>query len=386
VGTVSSAVEHEQLAAIIDRLDAQELAEWLVTSFRDEIAGYRRLPTPVITQQILDVARRNVELCFRFVADGVPPTPHDLEPFTLSARDRASEGMPLEDLLHAYRLGGRLGWLAIVDATEAEERDSLIVAAERVMHYVDAVSAAVAQAYLDERQQVVSEEERGSRDLFHALLSDAPLDTRLEALAERRGFVLAGAYRPFVLRLPGSASRRHAEVASALRRDHVLALTEGDRVAGLLAPTAEAPAAGKGLIVIAGALPRGELAAAIDEMRVVAELAESRGIGGRIDPADFALELLLMAAPRHARAIAKRVIDPLRTAEAGRSTELLTTLDEFLACGLDRRRTAEHLHVHPNTLDYRLKRIRELTDLDLRNPQHVALVVLALRFSALPAR
>lgn len=386
MGTLSSAVDHDQLVAIVDRLDAREIAEWLVTSFRDEIAGYRRLPTPVIADQILDVARRNVELCFRFVADGVPPTAHDLEPFRMSARDRASEGMPLEDLLHAYRLGGRLGWLAIVDATEPEERDSLIVAAERLMHYVDAVSAAVAQAYLDERQQVVSEEERGSRDLFHALLSDTPLDARLESLAERRGFVLADTYRPFVLRLPGSASRHHAEVASALRRDHVLALTEGDRVAGLLVPTAEAPQAGTGLIVVAGALPRGDLAAAIDEMRVVAELAESQGLRGRIDPADFTLELLLLAATRHAEGIARRVIEPLRNAEAGRSTELMTTLDEFLACGLDRRRTAENLHVHPNTLDYRLKRIRELTNLDLRNPQHVAQVVLALKFSALPAR
>jgi DNA-binding PucR family transcriptional regulator len=171
-----------------------------------------------------------------------------------------------------------------------------------------------------------------------------------------------------------------------LRRDHMLALTEGDRIAGLLAPTAEAPPAGKGLIVVADALARSQLAGAIDEMRVVAELAESRGARGRIDPADFALELLLLAAPHHGAAIAHRVVEPLRTAEAGRSTELLSTLDEFLACGLDRRRTAEHLHVHPNTLDYRLKRIRELTDLDLRNPQHVALVVLALKSSVLPGR
>jgi hypothetical protein len=383
---LSSAVtDHGQLAAIVDRLDPQEVAEQLVASFREQIAGYRRLPTPVIAQQILDVARRNVELCFQSIADGREPTTADLEPFMLSARDRAGEGMPLEDLLHAYRLGGRLGWLAIVEAAEADERESLIIAAERLMHYVDAVSAAVAQAYLDERQQVVSEEERGARDLFDALLADAPVHTRLETLAERRAFALTNSYRPFVLRLPGSSSRRHAEVASALRRERVLALTEGDRVAGLLPPTAEPPAPGKGLIVVGALTARGGLGAEIDELRVIAELAEARGVLGRVDPQEFALELLLLAAPRHAAAIAHRVIDPLRIAEAGRSTELLTTLDEFLDCGLDRRRTAERLHVHPNTLDYRLKRIRELTALDLRNPQHVAVLVLALKVGPLPA-
>lgn len=375
----SAPIGQDQLAGIIDRLDPQAVAEQLVASFREGIPGYRRLPTPVIVGQILEVARRNVELCFRSIADGRAPTAADLEPFMISARDRATEGMPLEDLLHAYRLGGRLGWLAIVEATEPDEREHLIVAAERLMQYVDAVSAAVAQAYLDERQQVVSEEERSARDLFDALLADTPIDARLETLMERRAFALADAYRPFVLRLPGSSSRRHAELASALRREHMLALTEGDRIAGLAPPEMEPPPPGNGLIAVGDVTARDQLGAAIDDLRVIAELAESRGIRGRVQPQSFALELLLLAAPRHATKLAHRVLDPLRTAEAGRSTELLTTLDAFLDCGLDRRRTAERLHVHPNTLDYRLKRIRELTDMDVRNPQDVALLVLALK-------
>jgi hypothetical protein len=87
VGILSSAlVEGDQLAAIVDRLDPQAVAEQLVASFREQIPGYRRLPTPVIAEQILEVARRNVELCFRSIADGREPTAADLEPFMLSAR------------------------------------------------------------------------------------------------------------------------------------------------------------------------------------------------------------------------------------------------------------------------------------------------------------
>lgn len=44
--------------------------------------------------------------------------------------------------------------------------------------------------------------------------------------------------------------------------------------------------------------------------------------------------------------------------------DLLETLRAFLACGLDRRRTAAHLQVHPNTVDYRLRRVAATTGLD----------------------
>jgi DNA-binding PucR family transcriptional regulator len=44
--------------------------------------------------------------------------------------------------------------------------------------------------------------------------------------------------------------------------------------------------------------------------------------------------------------------------------DLLRTLEAYLGQDLDRRRTAAELHVHPNTLDYRLKRIVELTGLE----------------------
>ncbi|MFD0634493.1 PucR family transcriptional regulator [Catenulispora yoronensis] len=43
--------------------------------------------------------------------------------------------------------------------------------------------------------------------------------------------------------------------------------------------------------------------------------------------------------------------------------ELLATLETYLALGRDRRATAAALHVHPNTIDYRLRRVSELTGL-----------------------
>lgn len=372
--------DHKTLAAIIARLDREDVARQMVGSFRSEIPGYRRLPTPVLELQIVEIARRNVELCFDSLSLGAPLSAEQLEPFRASARERATEGMPLEDLLHAYRLGGRLGWRALCEAATEEEQSVLVFAAEEVMRYVDEVSAAVAQAYLDERQQLVSEEERAARDLFEALIRGLDLDGRLRRLAERRGFPLSDKYHPFVARSPGGGGRRHATMAAVMRRDGTLALTEGDRVAGLLTPEARIkvrPAAT--LTVIGDAAGPAELAAALDEVRMLAELAERRGYEGTVDTSGFPLELLLLAAPRHARAIADDVLAPLEGAEGSRGSELLTTLEGFIEQELDRRRTAEVLHIHPNTLDYRLRRVRELTGLDLRRPDSIALLVLALR-------
>ena len=50
-----------------------------------------------------------------------------------------------------------------------------------------------------------------------------------------------------------------------------------------------------------------------------------------------------------------------------RQTQLLLTLEEFLRRHGNISATAEALYVHPNTLRQRLRRIGELTDLDLRN-------------------
>jgi hypothetical protein len=356
----------------------------MVDSFRAEIPGYQRLPTPVLERQIVEIARRNVELCFDTISEGVPPTREQLEPFRASARERATEGMPLEDLLHAYRLGGRLGWRAIAEAATGEEQSILVGAAELVMRYVDEVSAAVAQAYLEERQQLVSEEERSARDLFEALLADQPLEPRLERQAEQRGFALCPSYHPFVVRVPGSGGRRHADLAAGLRRDGVLALTEGDRIAGLLSPAARSRLHLPGeLAVIGEAAPRGELAAAIGEVRAIAELAERQGLQGTVDARRFSLELLLQAAPRHAAIIAAGVLAPLGGDDGTRTGELLSTLQAFIEEDLDRRRTAARLHIHPNTLDYRLRRVRELADLDLRRPEAVARAVLALTYRRL---
>lgn len=380
--------EAEVLAGVVRRVEPSEVADRMVARFRSEIAGYRRLPEPVVAGQILEICRQNVELFFGLVLDGRQPTEADLAAFRESARHRAGEGMPLEDLLHAYRLGGRLGWQAIVDAAAQDERPALLYGAERLMDYVDRVSAVVAQAYLDERQHLVSEEERRLRDLFDALVGGQPVTAGLQECAEAIDFPLSESYRPFAQTLPGAAAPEHAQIAETLRARGMLALTEGDRVSGLAPAEGElslSAGPAETLMAVGESTSRADLSEALEELRLLVDLGRRLGYSGRLDPGAFVAELLLARSPRLAGLARQRALGPLEQYAERRGTDLIDTLAAFLDSDLDRRSAAERLHVHPNTLDYRLRRVAELTGLDLGRAGDLTLATLALKQRAMTA-
>jgi hypothetical protein len=383
---VASSTDREVLASVVDRVDPADVAREMIGAFKQEIRGYARLPESVLKGQIFDVSRSNVELFFRSIVEMRGPSDAELEPFRQSARARASEGLPLEDLLHAYRLGGRLGWHAIVDAATPDEHKALLTAAELLMRYVDSVSSAVAQTYLDERQTLVSEEERRQRTLLDALLEPRSEDRVVRTLADRVGFALADVYRPFALAIPDAPVHPHSQLASALRSRGVLALTEGDRVAGLAAEDAdESTLSQKGALLALGEpTPRPRLSAALDDMRMLVELGTRENMTGLVELDDFLPEMLLARSPRLSRRLARRVLGPLEEYAEKRSSDLIETVEAFVECNHDRRATAKALHVHPNTLDYRLRRIGELTRLDTGKPDDLVLLAMALKQRRLP--
>ena len=369
-----------ELKGLVDRIDRDELAETMLATFRREIPGYGRLPDTVVRGQILPVIRENLDLCLDWVAGGGAPAPESFGRFRVSATDRATEGMPLEDLLRAYRIGGTEAWRTLVaDATEAE-RDALPDAAELVMTYLDQASGIVAAAYLEEREHHVSEQERGLRALLDALIAGEPLDPRHLDTAARSGLPVGGLLSAFAVAIPGEGARAHARTAANLRAAGALALTEGDRVVGLGLPRhlpAGALPAG-GVAVVDEAVAREDIAASLEDVRLAVEIACSAGRTGVVPLHDLTLDLVLARAPRVAADLRRRVLNPLGPADRHTRGDLRRTVAAYVELRRDRRSTAERLHIHPNTLDHRLRRARELTHLDLDDPEDLATMVLAL--------
>jgi hypothetical protein len=375
--------DHETFNQIVRRLDFEQMTQRMVAAFRASISGYQRLPEPLLEGNIVEIIEHNLEVFRSTTLAGREPAEVELEPFRVSARVRAGEGMPLEDLLHAYRLGGRLAWTTIVDAALPEERDGVLVGAELLMRYIDIVSATVAQAYLDARQHVVSEEERRLRVLLRALCEqEGSIRADTASLASRVGVPVAARYQPFALTIPGEGAIRHGQMAAELRTQNILALTEGDRVSGLLAEGQELRAHPGILLAVEALAPRGELTAVLERVRLVIDLGRRLGRTGHLTSDHIALEMLLAGSPETADALVARVIAPLRAA-SGQRADLEETLRTFIAAQTDRRSAAGELHIHPNTLDYRLRRIEELTQLRLADPREMTIVVLALSHSEL---
>jgi DNA-binding PucR family transcriptional regulator len=67
------------------------------------------------------------------------------------------------------------------------------------------------------------------------------------------------------------------------------------------------------------------------------------------------------------RGFADRILGPIRQPPETRNADLVRTLRVYLENDLQSNRTAEALHVHPNTLAYRLRRIETLTGSSLRS-------------------
>jgi carbohydrate diacid regulator len=60
---------------------------------------------------------------------------------------------------------------------------------------------------------------------------------------------------------------------------------------------------------------------------------------------------------------------------------LLETLQAYLANNLSLKETALELHVHINTLHYRLKQITEVTGIDPKTTEGIALFYLAVQLA-----
>ena len=116
-----------------------------------------------------------------------------------------------------------------------------------------------------------------------------------------------------------------------------------------------------------GTTPHG-LAAALTEARHAYDHARRRpGRARVVSCAELpSHELLLAGLPATTRtAFAERLLAPVIRYDGSHKADLLRTLETFLACDGSWTRCADILHLHVNTLRYRLRRVSELTGRDL---------------------
>ena len=397
--------------ALYVRVERQvpKLARAMIEAFVKEIPLYSHLPREQLEGEILAITTSNLRLFFAALREGRDLSSEELGDVRTSAVRRAEERVPLDAVLSAYHVGGRIGWQALVDNAQPDETDDVIAAGARVLLYVQQVSAAVAAAYLEEQQTIYGEERDARRALASALLSGEVADS----LAARLGVRIAPSYLVVSLHLdkhPDEAERGVGGAIAARRKVRRVQSTldewAAEPVLSLLEPSggsALIPTGADGmpdvadvlsdlvgrLTVAAGSevLAGGAVATGVTDIyragRQASDIVRLARQLGR-PPGGYLLQDVLLeyqlTRPSDAHEALSGLLDPL-----DRNPDLPHTLAVYLEHDLDRRRTAAALHVHPNTLDYRLRRIVELTGLDPATSRGLQLLGAALAARRLAA-
>ncbi|WP_405864748.1 PucR family transcriptional regulator ligand-binding domain-containing protein [Streptomyces sp. NBC_01515] len=168
----------------------------------------------------------------------------------------------------------------------------------------------------------------------------------------------------------GSESGIHADVLLEAVRDPLSAGLDGD---------------GRVTLGVSAAVHSAEgLRGALEEARHARRVAAARP--GRVCAAghqELASHVLLLPfVPDDVRrAFTARLLDPLRDYDRRHRAELIPTLEAFLECDGSWTRCATRLHLHVNTLRYRVGRIEQLTSRDLSRLEDKLDFFLALRMS-----
>lgn len=365
------------LAAVLKRSDLDAVARHMVEAYAHEIASYARLAPEVLWGRKLEQARAHLALFYELAASGRDIVDGDLELARRSARIDLRDGISLDDLLQAYRIAGVVSWREITPNAMSEDHFAAAAAGELYVCFAENISSAATKAYKDELERVGLRDDLVRRALFDGLTGSTMSPRELAELADELRFALGPSYRPFVASWTGRAQR---DLARLLGERGLFTLVDGERVAGFaFDDDAEDVLASSGAtFAIAAPTERSKLAGALADLHALVDVGQRAGRTGRLDEREFLIERCVVRAPWLGAALERLVLTPIEEHDTAHASELLATLEAFVAEGLSRKAAARRLTVHPNTLDYRLDQIKQLTGLALSAPRDLVLVTLAL--------
>jgi hypothetical protein len=355
--------------------ELDQIVERMEEAYRAEIPEYAALSPGQMSLEVLPVSRRLVTTFLACVVDSRSLTPRELEVFEQSGRQRLAMGMPLESVLHAYRIAGREAWSALCAAVAPGESVQLAELGARWIDMVDRTSSALAKAYVAASHERLRHVDARRRELVEGLLS-ATDPSEVASVALRFSTVLATSYVPVLVAGPDATASIDALLAAA--PSGTLGGHRGDRVLMLVPNRLETMRARAEQLVCWGRPARCGRAL-LDEVqhveRLLATALAEGHVTGAYGPDDLLVEQLLLGNERVAQALQAKVLDQLASRDSG--GVVVATLRAYLETG-SIPETARREQVHANTVGYRLGRVRELTGLDPRVPRDAALLVLGL--------
>ncbi|MEV0336170.1 helix-turn-helix domain-containing protein [Nocardia sp. NPDC050717] len=364
--------------------DVRAISRQMVGHFIENVVPCGTLPGEALDGDVTTVTRVCLELT-RSMLDG-RDQPGRMERIQAAAADWAREGIPIDTIHNAVHEGFKLGFDLVITNVTGHDQDMVVKVARRLTEVQSMITSAVSAAYVRELRSVVSEHHTAVHTLTSALLGGQSTST----MARECGIEIADCYHVLALALPAHpdevdpdldgnvvARRKLRRVQAELANrcvGKVLSLlsVEGGTlllpVAEFDEPALDALIAGLSdaarvpvRAVVMSAVPA-EIPRAAEQVHELVEIVHRLGGPSKVyRPHELAFEYQLTR-PGPAREHLSSVVDALEA-----HPELLQTLEVYMATNLQRSRTARELFVHTNTVDYRLKRISQLTGFDLNS-------------------
>lgn len=296
------------------------------------------------------------------------------------------QGRDLTALLAAYQVGARVFWHS-VSATAVEIQippRSLAALAEAVFLFVDKLSSASARGFVMEQSEAAAARERLRDELVGLLLSDRADAGAVDAAARRAGWSVPET-AAVVLAHPENPDA-HTVLA---RMDPSYLVFSRPPLMGAIVPDPDRPGLRQRLIrtlqgvqaVVGMTVPPAGLPASVYIAEIAARLQQTGVLPD--DPVFAGEHLDAIIVHRDARlleALRAQVLGPLAATTPASQERLRETLAAWLRHMGDRQAIAAELHVHPQTVRYRLARLHELFGPDLDDPDTRARLALALNW------
>jgi PucR C-terminal helix-turn-helix domain len=401
------------------------LADEIIAAIAREVPDYARAMEGEFGQVVRVAIERALGRFIDLIEDPASDDGRGRAAYVDLGRGEMRAGRSLEALLSAYRLGSRLAWRRFVEAGVAGGLDpgAIYALGEAIFAYIDELSAESAEGYAEEQSAAAGERQRLRRRLVRLLAQDAapseetilaaaaaaawPLPRTVAALVtapgeaadatEVAGGTTSGAPASggagsvgATPASPDEAAESDALAARLARRIGEEAIGAGiERLAVVLVPDAGAPARARRLTAAAQGHPAA-LGPAVP--LALAGLSVRRAVAthallaqGRLGERAFAraeehLPALVIAAdPALGAELAQQRLAPLQTLADGPRARLTETLRAWLDRPGQVQAVAAELGVHPQTVRYRVKQLRELFGDRLEDPEARFELGLALR-------
>lgn len=341
---------------------------------------------------------RNIENAVRLALEGfleLATSPDGGEAISVRAVNGAyalgqgevRSGRTVDALLAAYRIGARVAWreMSAVAVAAGLSGQPLAEFAELVFAYIDELSAASVTGHADELATSGRVRQRQLERLATRLLAGAPA-AELTAAAERADWVPPASLTAVIL------SEDRARGVLAMLDPRTLHPTEdlpelppSADLTVLLVPDADGkaraaltrPLQGRGAVIG----PARPWTAAHTSYRRALRAVQAGLVTDREAPVDTELrlaELVLRADPEALDDLRAQVLAPLGDLRASTRDKLVETLRSWLLNQGRRDDVAAELHVHAQTVRYRMGQLRDLYGDRLDDPDTVLALTIAL--------